>query len=179
MSTAGPNAGSTISDDASVGTVAWSNPANAGASDNVYATATSTTAATHYLNCQGFGFAIPSDATINGITMDVECKQSGNTVTDYHTNLLKAGGIAGDDKKSATTWPMSDGVRTYGGAADLWGTTWTPADVNHAGFGCAIAATITSGISRTASVDLITLTVTYTEAGSVRHQSRALLGVGW
>lgn len=178
MSTAGPNAASTIADDASVGTVAWSNPSNAGTSNDSYATATSTTAATHYLNCQGFGFAIPAGATINGITMDVECKQSGNTVTDYHTILLKAGSPAGDDKKSGTAWPAADGVRTYGGAADLWGTTWTPAEVNAANFGCAIAATITNAVARTASVDLITITVTYTEAAAVK-QRRALLGVGW
>lgn len=179
MSTAGPSAPSVIIDDPAVGTVSWSDASNAGATDNQYATAASTTAISHYLNAQGFGFAIPADATIDGITLGVECKSSGNSIKDYDVFLLKAGAVAGSDG-SVGTWSTTEATRSYGGAAAMWGTTWTPAEVNAADFGCVIAVEITSASLRTASVDYITITVTYTEAaGTAAKQSRSLLGVGW
>jgi hypothetical protein len=52
---------------------------------------------------------------------------------------------------------------TYGSSTDLWGTTWTPADINAAGFGAALAVTEISsrGANETAHVDHITITVHY------------------
>ncbi|RII26153.1 MAG: hypothetical protein CXR31_10620 [Geobacter sp.] len=44
----------------------------------------------------------------------------------------------------------------------MWGTTWTPADINASNFGVALACVNQStGATRTASVDYITVTVTY------------------
>ncbi len=52
-----------------------------------------------------------------------------------------------------------DATVTYGGSSDLWGETWTPADINAAGFGAAIA--VTDGLD-TAGVDHITAKVYFT-----------------
>ncbi len=52
---------------------------------------------------------------------------------------------------------------TYGSASDLWGTTWTPAEINNTNFGVSLSVLNQSGFSsRTASVDYIQITVTYT-----------------
>src|SRR5437870_5126048 len=62
----------TCVDDSGIGTVAWVNPGNATTSDNVYATATpgGPNKASHFLKCTGFGFSIPSNATIQGIQVE-------------------------------------------------------------------------------------------------------------
>ncbi len=51
----------------------------------------------------------------------------------------------------------------YGSASNLWGTNWSPADINNAGFGVALSVTNNAGnfTSRTATVDYIQISVTY------------------
>ena len=34
---------------------------------------------------------------------------------------------------------LSDAIHTIGSSADLWGVTWTPADINASGFGVVIS----------------------------------------
>ena len=48
----------------------------------------------------------------------------------------------------------------YGSTSDLWGTTWTAADINNSDFGVALAANSTN--ARIAYVDYMQITVTYT-----------------
>lgn len=35
---------------------------------------------------------------------------------------------------TGTTWGTTFSTVTYGGTNDLWGTTWTPSDINSANF---------------------------------------------
>jgi Tfp pilus assembly protein PilX len=82
---------------------------------------------------------------------------------DNTVQLLKAGSPVGSNKASGSGWPTSLGTVTYGTAADLWGTTWTPADVNASNFGLRFAAkNIVTG-SSTASLDYVSITVSYTD----------------
>ena len=68
------------------------------------------------------------------------------TVTDHTVQLLKAGVAVGTNNASATAWPVNtDGSITYGGATDLWGTTWTPTDINAATFGAFLQASWSAG----------------------------------
>ena len=54
---------------------------------------------------------------------------------------------------------------TYGGPTDLWGTTWTPAQLNATNFGVRLRIkNRNSSIARTASINQIRVTVTYTGA---------------
>lgn len=54
--------------------------------------------------------------------------------------LVKAGAVVGDDQASASnTLTTSDAFTTFGGKDELWGTTWTPAQVNASDFGCVIS----------------------------------------
>lgn len=66
------------------------------------------------------------------------------SVVDANVKLLRGGSFVGDDKASATEWPGTPTYVEYGGPADLWGTTWTPAQVNASDFGVGMAATVAS-----------------------------------
>ena len=76
--------------------------------------------------------------------------------------LLKAGATTGiTDHASGTDWGTTDGTVTYGSASDLWGTTWTPAQINASNFGVRLKVGNRTSSSRTASINRIRVTVTY------------------
>jgi MSHA biogenesis protein MshQ len=151
---------------AGIGTVDWSNPGNADSADTTYATAVLDGKTSHYLKCTGFGFSIPSGATINGITVTVVRKSnrtSNGGSSDAAARLVKAGTIGTTDRSTTTVYTTSDVSEAHGSAVDLWGTTWTPADINDANFGAAFASKKASsgGAAHTVSVDSISITVNY------------------
>jgi hypothetical protein len=89
----------------------------------------------------GFFFGIPAGATILGIVASFSCETfSPNLVcTTASIQLLKAGSPVGTPKSSATDWNLgSPGTETFGTSTDLWGTTWSPSDINSPGFGFAV-----------------------------------------
>ncbi|HEU0187968.1 MAG TPA: DUF6701 domain-containing protein [Gallionellaceae bacterium] len=159
---------------AGIGTVNWTNPARAISSNNSYATASVDGTISRYLQCTGYNFAIPAGATINGITVNVE-RRSSSTANggsrDAAMRLVKAGVIGTTDRATATTYTTADVVQAHGGAADLWGAAWTPADINAANFGAAFAATKpnAAGAAQTVSVDHVPITVTYTVSVGPHH----------
>lgn len=147
--------------------MAWSNPTNAGASDNSYARAVIGVAVTpsEYLLCTNFGFAIPSGATIDGITVTVEHSSSqANRVNDSAVRIVKGGTIGSTDKGSATNWPTSDASVNYGERL-----AWAYSDINASNFGMAISAASIGSGTRTARIDLVTITVTYTEGAGAQN----------
>lgn len=168
---------------AGVGTVAWVNPGNALASDNVYATASNLrrNAITNYLNCTGFNFAaIPLGATISGITVYVERKTSGGTVRDAYVYLIKGGVIqTAYNGATITNYTTADIAELHGGMTNKWGGVWTDADFKAANFGVAFAAreAANSNMNRTVSVDQIYARVDYTATGA-DHVSIATSNVG-
>ena len=149
-----------------VGTIAWLNPSYVTADDSSYATATLTNQTSNYLQGTNYGFAIPLNATINGIAVTIGRFESGigtgTDVRDSVVSLMKAGVVTGTNKAAtATEWPITSPVAAvYGTTGDLWGTTWTPVDINDSNFGVALAAN--SVITRMASVDYMQISVTYT-----------------
>lgn len=148
--------------DLGIGTIAWSNPTNVYASDDAYATAsfTAPSGISNYLTATDFGFTIPTGATILGIKAEVEKKQ-GIGVIDYAVRLMKGGVIGTTDRSAAGSWLIADTTSTYGSGSDLWGTTWTPAQVNASDFGFAIVAQDAGAGGATAYVDHIRITVYY------------------
>lgn len=155
LDTGGGSVGSTsiasasaAANDAGVGSRAWTSPGNlstsndVGSSSSVSALAVATT---NYLKATGFGFAIPSNANVDGIKVEIERRRTnaGDVVTDHEVKLVKGGVISGNNKAATgTPWPNADAYAEYGGNLDNWGLTLTPADVNAADFGVALAATI-------------------------------------
>ena len=173
MASSGPNSPGTAADDSAVGTLTWSNPSNGTTSNNSYASidnGSSFSSQSHYLKWTGFGFAIDSGATIDGIVLEVERKANGSSpgwLRDTVVKLVKGGSVVGSNYGATTTdWPTTEAFATYGGAADLWGTTWTAAEVNAADFGAVLQIGFGLVTGLTASVDSARVTVYYTAGAS-------------
>jgi hypothetical protein len=142
---------------------AWSTPGNVVSSNNVRATVTlAGNAQTQNLDATGFGFSIPAGSTIDGIRVEIERNASGSSIDDEDVYILKSGAATGTDHASSTDWPTSDGTRTYGGSTDLWGTTWTVAQINASNFGVRLKADSDTSSSRTLGVDYVEIRVYYT-----------------
>ena len=165
----GPNDGSTFVDDATVGTKTWSNPGNAQFSDDIYATVSLVGEdISHYLKATNFGFSIPDGSTINGIAIDVERKRNiagGSLTSDQSVRIVKGGVITGSDLTNGLSLPTTDTYITYGGSSNLWGTTWTVAQINASDFGFVWSGIGEEFETATVSIDHIRITVYYTEAG--------------
>lgn len=172
MPAQGPNSCVTVVNDTSIGTSAWTTITNVTASDNTYARQSVVgTTDTNYIKCTDFGFSIPAESVINGITVEVECRyfSSGSaTVEDNSIRLVKGGTITGSNLSVGALWPASDTYRSFGNASELWGESWTSTDINSSTFGVVVGATLTdAGLSGAiAFVDHIRITVNYSLASS-------------
>ncbi len=178
------NSPGTMADDATVGTVAWTNFNNGMASDNAYAFATLRNKVSHYLKASNFGFSIPAGAVINGIVVEIERKAGGvSQIEDNSIKIVKSNGSLGTTEKSTgSAWNDWDSYITFGGSVDLWGETWTAADINDADFGVCISAKETFNITDQANIDHIRITVYYTPGPGApfikAHIGSGFLGAG-
>jgi Tfp pilus assembly protein PilV len=164
----GPIAPTTAINNSGVGTVSWTTPAGALVSGGTTADAALSNAnpTSQYLWATGFstGLSVPTGATILGIEVHVFRKASAaNAIVDNQVRLIKpSGALSASDRADTTTkWATGTTNIQYGSANDLWGESWTPNDFKSANFGVAFSAKSTVSPNRTASVDFITVTVTY------------------
>jgi hypothetical protein len=174
MSSSGPNSPGTCADDATVGTVAWTSPNSAKTEGTSFTyVIISLGVFSHYLKATNFGFTIPTGATINGIVAEAKTGiTDGVGITkDYRARIVKSdASIGATDKSNATTWigSWNGGNMVYlshGGSTDLWGETWSAADINNSNFGFALSAQNSdTEDGDTPQVDHIRITVYYTEA---------------
>jgi hypothetical protein len=171
----------TIADDAATGTVAWTIPAQTDLRrwDHVFDTVQAATPYTsHYLkatNCHaipqpsgvgtGPAFAIPAGATIIGIRTDWVTQAPGASASAYSRTLrlVKAGVVQTGAPTSLYEYDSAGEHITSGGNnnTDLWGTTWTPTDVNNAGFGAALSISTVAGGPATIQADAVIVYVFY------------------
>ena len=167
----GPLAGtSPATVNSSVGSTTWSNLAN------LFSTSLSSVTnlpyyltlpvRSYYIVGQGFGFSIPTGATINGIVVTLQVNsddvtQSGNP-REYSVKIIKNNTITGTDKSTLATIPMSGPFedRTYGSSTDLWGETWTAADINNSNFGIAYSAELSTAAKGTIPLQVRNLRIT-------------------
>jgi len=138
---------------------AWTSPGNI-VSDNT----TDTTCAVpcDYLIGSAFGFAVPSDATILGVTVRVEASETGTGSSNYVPQLISSTTptLIGAAKSAVTVSGTTKVISTTGGAADLWSATLTPAIVNGAGFGVALWST---NATNTLAIDFVTIAIEYSQ----------------
>lgn len=170
-----------------------STPANVDASDDVrHVVAIAAGGNTGNIDMTGLGLGVPAGATVTGITVTIErnyIPTGGpplSVVSDLTVQLLKAGAPVGDNKASALSWPLTvDAIKGYGASDDLWGTTWTPAEVNGATFGLRLNAKETGGITTaSARIDHVVITVHYTTvaggaAGGSKEEAEVYLGFAY
>ncbi len=177
MPTTGPNFPSAATGNTNViggGTRLWTNPGNITANDANNATVSflAGVAASDDLIGTGFGFTIAGSDTINGILLEVSygINAAGN-MFEQNVRLLKAGTASGTDKSTGAAFNTVSLVTvSYGGAADLWGTTWTPADINNANFGAAFICNNNGGGAGNGAVNFFRITVTSTSSAGVTSQ---------
>jgi len=164
--TAGPNfAGAGVASGGSGSN--WSHEERISANDNSYTdTDVNKNSSSKTLSATDFGFSIPSDATIDGIQVTIGRKaEDSSSIQDRSVRLIKNGSQTGDNNgATSTNWPTSENVASYGSTSNLWGTTWTPSQINSSNFGVALSVDNNNfSHSRTAYVDYIKVTITYTE----------------
>jgi len=166
--TTGPNNAGTGTNVGGAGNVDWVEPNSITSPGTPYATAvlTKDSRYTNYLEGTNYSFSIPSSATITGIEVVINHMSSGNnpSIIDNIVSLVKAGVIMLENKASPTPWLKGKfSTTTYGSSTDLWGTTWTPADINDPNFGVALAVYRQNQGNnlRAAIVDSMNITVYY------------------
>jgi hypothetical protein len=141
----------------------WANPANQYASDGAVASAgylldvTNTfSVSTVPLTSGGFGFAIPTGAIIDGIKLEVNRTLQTN-LSEETVYLRKAGATTGTNKAFAG---VGASPIVYGGPTDLWGASWTPADINNANFGASLTFNASHGPADfNCQIDYVRITV--------------------
>jgi len=159
--TAGANNCASGVNDNSIGSIAWSSPGNAcsnGASTTV--TGITSNSPSNYLKITQFGLSVPTGSIIQGISFSVTRSTTASKGNRTTVRIVKGGLIGSTDSSNSNNWGTSP--VTYGSSSDLWGDTWTPGDINAAGFGIAISgkSTGTNAVNGTISA-FITATVTY------------------
>lgn len=143
------------------GNQVWSNPGNVSSVNATNATVGFPGGGdgSNYLFAKNFGFSIPSTAVIEGI--QVEYLRKGINAACGSVKLTKASNTpVGAELADYFNdfWPSSLGWFTYGGATELWGTTWTPAEINSTNFGVGISSYNTHG-GGSGEIDAIRITV--------------------
>jgi hypothetical protein len=136
---------------------------------------------TDYLQVKGFGFNIPIAASICGIqatvvrsATNVDLILHTSSVKDIDVRLLKNGTLTGtNEAATGAEWPLSDGNATYGGNSDLWGSSWSPGEINNSNFGFSISAKIhgTATLFPAARINYISLTVSYLDPTTLSQQA--------
>ena len=126
---------------------AWTNPQYVGSttlSAALHVQALLPPSVSGFIAAGSFGFAIPAGAAITGIKVDFWASVDDDTQLGAYTNqvqLLKAGVPIGTPKGGSGVYYLNAFFNdTYGtGTTDLWGTAFSPADINNAGFGAQIS----------------------------------------
>jgi len=168
----GKSATSFSTTNAGAGAQAWTNGSLTNvASENGVSTVTASLVnignASQHLQIKNLGLKIPATGssgavtTILGITSRIVRSASvANSITDNSINLLKAGSVTGTNKGTSTSWPIVLESATYGGASDLWGTSWTVAEVNASDFGLDIQC-ISTAAGTIPAIDYIEIKISY------------------
>jgi hypothetical protein len=150
---------------------AWVNPTFAASDDGgtaaVFAATFDAADSSYGLHCRGFGFSIPAGGTILGIQVEVDRICTTSTATDSGVWMMKTGTVGGvthcgtGGGSVGLAWTVgSFVVAKYGGVASMWGTTWTPAEINGTAFGVLFAGSAT-GANADIGVDYVRVSVTY------------------
>ncbi|MEZ6048647.1 MAG: putative Ig domain-containing protein [Planctomycetaceae bacterium] len=134
----------------SSGTTHWTNSGDAaGNNSSTFATINvDKDDTTEKLRLTNYGFSIPSTATIKGITVTLETDSSvaSPLLTGFPVQISK-NGTTSSGNPGTTTGTWQGGQVVYGGSTDLWGTTWSPSDINSSNFGVLVAPDLSLGSS--------------------------------
>lgn len=160
------------------GSSGWTNPSNAYTDNASFAVSGSipNLSYTGRIYLLGWGFAIPTGATIDGITVSIKAK---NALSGTGFQVVATGGhgaelwlsgaiLSGTTQQGTSSWAgTSEITRAAGGSASLWGaSSISPTDINDSSFGVRFDARNANATTQTFSVNHVFITVYYTYAGS-------------
>ncbi len=135
------------------GAKTWTNPSNAKVEDGNLATCSSVGpggggGTPNQLKMTNFGFALPTFAVIDGISVQAKVSTTGGSsgFDSQFVWLLRNGGATDplDTPDDGQFWTTLNWI-THGDGASLWGREWTVAEINHTNFGVSLAAMPGSG----------------------------------
>jgi hypothetical protein len=150
-----PGTGSSVA--RSTGT-AWTGPTNVGSDNATDATCNSGSAGSAYLVASNFDFSsLPSDATILGFTVRVEASEHSAGTETLNAQLQGSTAALVGSSKTASLNGTGKIVYTYGGTADMWGTSLTAPEVKDSDFGVRVWFTTTHDVR----IDYVTVAVEY------------------
>ncbi len=165
----------------------WTNPSYANTADGQYATSVLDGSLygryTSLLWGYGFGFNIPVSASILGIK--AEAKSSVSSGTDSWYTFLStcanqtSGGSYGCTNSNGRYISINTTMQygSAGSSSDLWGTTFTPTDINSATFGMRVQeSNIVGSGSYTYSIDHYRITVTIQSVSGISATGATLVG---
>lgn len=115
----------------------FTNTANVVNDNNTGATGTSTQ------DLRAYNYGLASVGTITGIQIEIKMFANAISGFPFTAGLSKNSGAAVVGTAKSDSIDPSAGVyqlRTLGGPGDLWGTTWTTAEINAAAFGVKLIA---------------------------------------
>lgn len=136
---------------------AWTNPSNITANDGTTASISSGSTGSAYLVASNFGFSIPTGSLIQGVTVIFEAAESATGSESTTAQLQDASAALFGTTISVTINGTALTNYTYGGSANLWGATLTPAIINDVDFGVRFWFTTTHAMT----VDTVTMEITY------------------
>lgn len=142
----------------------WTKTDSIYASDNMRATSTGTNQ--HRVGGKTFGIAVTDGATIDSIVVKVEGYSNPGlaSIRGFAVQLSKDGGATGVGDVVTGTWNSgSEAVFTiHGSTNNLWGTTWTEAEIESANFTVNVKKNTANAVAH--FVDQITVAVWWTSA---------------
>lgn len=115
-------------------------------------------------NYYNFGIAPPTGSTIDGIQVNTIAKWSTNTGTNQLCVELSWDGGTNWTSTAYTTGDVqtSESADALGGSANNWGRTWSVAEMNNTNFRVRVMIDPGGANTTTASLELLTVDVTYT-----------------
>lgn len=163
---------------AGLGTAVWAGSGNITASDDARALcALGGSAVSNWLVATNFGFSIPLDAVILGLTGTVEASYLTAAASITAARLIVANAVAGSQRTLSLALTTSDANYTIGGPSELFDYAITPALLNTSTTGYAISMTGGGGAPCTGRVDAMWLTAAWRYKGRVyrgRKRSRLI-----
>ncbi len=116
---------------------AWTTPENVYSTDETYAISPEGTNG-DWESYGGFGFSIPSGATINGIELTVTGHHTHSSSINYTVQFRVSGndGTSYSSSKGVPSWAQgtTDKTSILGGSSDLWGLEWTADSFSNTNF---------------------------------------------
>lgn len=151
------------------GTQIWGAVSNAYSTSGYANSALGAGQQTSYLVCKGFGFSIPSTASIVGVVFSYKgYANSSSAAQDYQVSLFNTTAI-GTAKSTGGYLNTTPTIISYGNSSDMWGLysgTLNPTIVNGSNFGIGLSLQSVSG-SVGVYANSMSLTVYYSSSSSI------------